>query len=214
MLCRVGVPHRSTVDLDALTRNLDAFDPLLQRLALSSAGGGQYLMPGHLDLDVIDVAPQSATELTETLEEQGRLSELELNIVGHTWAHDTATAMSISVLDEQGAPLLADVERLVASAPGLVVMKATTVPLRASSKPEKRASDLYDLARLLTRAPGADDLAGAPEPLVRFVSESLRAWFVDGRGRDRTFRDLRRFDEASVDLDEVADAVERLNERL
>jgi hypothetical protein len=215
VLCRVGAPHRATVDLDALTRNLDAFDPALQRLALSHSGGGQYVMPGDLDLDVIDVAPDSTEELLDALlgEEaagDGELSDLELNLVGHTWAHDTATSMAISVLDDQGVPLVLDVERLVAGTAGLVVMKATTVPLRVSSRPEKRASDLYDLARLLTRAHGLSELQGAPGALRAPVVDSLSAWFVDPRGRDRTFRELRRFDEVRVALDEVADVVEEL----
>ena len=214
VLCRVGVPHRATVDLDALTRNLDAFDPALQHLALSSSGGGQYVMPGQLDLDVIDVAPQSAQELIETMAADGVLSDLELNLVAHTWAHDTATTVSISVLDEDGVPLVLGVERLVASTAGLIVMKATTVPLRASSKPEKRASDLYDLARLLSRAEGVGELAGAPDGLRTSVIGSLGGWFTDPRGRDRTFRDLRRFDQVRVDLDETAEVVEELREAL
>ncbi len=213
VLCRVGAPHRATVDLDALTRNLDAFDPALQRLALSASGGGQYVMPGELDLDVIDVAPQSAEELVAALVEGSgavELSDLELNVVGHTWAHDSATPMAISVLDEDGVPLVLDVARLVASTAGLVVMKATTVPLRVSSRPEKRASDLYDLARLLTRAEGAAELHRAPSELTEPVLASLGAWFLDPRGRDRTFRELRRFDEVRVDLDETAEVVEEL----
>jgi hypothetical protein len=133
VLCRVGVPHRATVDLDALTRDLDGFDPALQRLALSTTGGGQYVMPGQLDLDVIDVSPDSAEQLVAVLAAEGPLSPLELAVVGHTWAHDTATPVTITVVDESGAPLISGVERLVASTAGLVAMKATTVPLRASS---------------------------------------------------------------------------------
>jgi hypothetical protein len=212
VLCRVGVPHRATVDLDALTRHLDRFDPALQRLALSSSGGGQYVMPGRLDLDVIDVAPDSAEELVAALAGPGdpegaALTDLERNAVGHTWAHDTAGPVVISVCDEEGAPLVTGVERLVASTAGLVVMKATTVPLRASSKPEKRASDLYDVARLLSTATGAEELLGAPAALRVPVLAALEAWLVDPRGRDRTFREIRRFGDARVDLDEASEVV-------
>lgn len=207
VVCRVGVPHRATVDLDALTRDLELFDATLQRLALSSSGGGQYVMPGRLDLDVIDVAPGSAEQVLAELLAQGPLSDLEANVVAHTWAHDNATMVEITVVDEGGIPLMARVERLVASTEGLIAMKATTAPLRASAKPEKRASDLYDLARLLVGAPGAHRLVEAPEELRDAVLANLRSWFVDPRGRDRTFRDIRRFDDVSVDLDEVAGAV-------
>lgn len=207
VVCRVGVPHRATVDLDALTRDLELFDATLQRLALSSSGGGQYVMPGRLDLDVIDVAPGSAEQVLAELLAQGPLSDLERNVVAHTWAHDNATLVEITVVDEGGIPLMERVERLVASTAGLVAMKATTVPLRASAKPEKRASDLYDLARLLVGTQGADRLIEAPTELRAAVLANLRKWFVDPRGRDRTFRDIRRFDDVSVDLDEVAGAV-------
>ncbi|MEZ5321017.1 MAG: hypothetical protein R2698_02850 [Microthrixaceae bacterium] len=90
-------------------------------------------------------------------------------------------------------------------------MKATTVPLRASHRPEKRASDLYDLGRILSVAP---DLSGAldhmPVLLAATLRERLRGWFVDAAGRDRTYRELRRFDDPPIDFDDVSDAVERL----
>jgi hypothetical protein len=210
VLCRVGVPHRATVDLDALTRDLEVFDVALQRLALSATGGGQYVMPGRLDLDVIDVAPGTAADVLAALDGQGPLSDLEFNVVAHTWAHDTAEPVVITVVDEDGVPLISGVERLVASAAGLVAMKATTVPLRASSKPEKRASDLYDLARLLVGARGSERILEAPDQLRDELVQALGRWFVDPRGRDRTFREIRRFDEVSIDMDEVAGAVEDL----
>ena len=87
-------------------------------------------------------------------------------------------------------------------------MKVTAIPLRASTRPEKRASDLYDLSRLLL-APGPDaaTLEQMPDVLARVVRTRLRSWFIDDAGRDRTFREVRRFDEPLVDLDDVADAV-------
>ena len=50
-------------------------------------------------------------------------------------------------------------------------------------------------------------MAGLPSPLDAEVGDRLTGWFVDERGRDRTYRDVRRFDEPRLDLDEVADAV-------
>ena len=210
VLCRVGVPHRATVDLDALARGLDRYDDAVRSVAVSSTGGGQYVMAGRMELDVIDVSPESAAALVDQLVAHGdpTLTDLELNAVAHTWAHDTATAMDVSVVsDETHEPLARARRRLVASPAGLGAMKATTVPLRASSRPEKRASDLYDLGRLLATAAGIDGLAAAPDVLRRAVGERLVDWFVSPRGRDRTFRDVRRFDEAALDLDEVADIV-------
>ncbi|MGN6693154.1 MAG: nucleotidyl transferase AbiEii/AbiGii toxin family protein [Aquihabitans sp.] len=213
VMCRVGSPHRATVDLDAVARDLDRLHPDLARLALTAAGGGQYRFAGDLDLDVIDVAPQPTSELLAQLEAGAvELTDLELNVVAHTWAHDGAQPLDIVAVDERtGARLAAAPGRLVATAAGIVAMKATTVPLRASSKPEKRASDLYDLGRLLVAGRlTAADLRALPEPLHRVVAARLRQWFVDGAGRDRTYRDVRRFDEPLLDLDDAADAVEDL----
>lgn len=213
VMCRVGMPHRATVDLDAITRGLEIQAPLIARLAVTASDGGQYTFEDDLELDVIDVAPLAAGELAAEWLEAGPLTDLELNAVGHTWAHDTATAVNLVVISDEDSTLLASApRRLVASPGGLVAMKATTVPLRASARPEKRASDLYDLARLLVRTDGVgSELAAAPEPLRAAVVERLHGWFVDPTGRDRTYRDVRRFDDPPADLDDVADAVEELN---
>jgi hypothetical protein len=213
VMCRVGVPHRATVDLDTVTRDLTSLHLDLAGLALTAAGGGQYRFAGDLDLDVIDVAPVSADQLLADLTDgDAPLSDLELNVVAHTWAHDTAEALDIVAVDDETGARLAEAHgRLVATAAGIVAMKATTVALRASSKPEKRASDLYDLGRLLVAGHLVPaDLAAMPEPLRAAVFERLLGWFLDDAGRDRTYRDVRRFDEPRLDLDAAADAVEDL----
>jgi hypothetical protein len=215
VMCRVGTPHRATVDLDALARDLPRYHDALTRLALTAAGGGQYTFAGDLDLDVIDVAAVGADDLLAELEAgavAAPLSDLELNIVAHTWAHDSATELDIVAVDDSSGAVLARAEgRLVATTTGLVAMKATTVTLRASSKPDKRASDLYDLGRLLV-AGGLrrGDLDELPPTLLAAVRHRLEGWFVDDLGRDRTYRDVRRFDEPRLDLDTAADVVSDL----
>jgi hypothetical protein len=209
VMCRVGTPHRATVDLDAVARDLPSVHAAIARLALASAGGGQYRLEGELELDVIDVAPTTADELVAALTADGHaMTDLELNIVAHCWAHDAATVVDITAIDDETGTVLATAsERYVASAEGIVAMKATTIPLRASSRPEKKASDLYDLGRVLVAggmARGA--LASLPSPLRDAVTDRLVAWFVDAEGRDRTYRVVRRFDEPRLDLDDVADA--------
>jgi hypothetical protein len=213
VMCRVGTPHRATVDLDAVARDLTGVHPELVRLALTAGGGGQYTFAGDLDLDVIDVAPVATDVLLAELIGIGDpLTDLELNVVAHTWAHDTATALDIVAVDEITGERLAEAhDRMVASTAGIVAMKATTVPLRASSKPEKRASDLYDLGRLLVAGRlRTDQVEAMPAPLREPVVSRLEGWFVDESGRDRTYRDIRRFDEPALDLDDAADAVEDL----
>ena len=217
VMCRVGTPHRATADLDAVARDLTSLHPSLAGSALTSAAGGQYRFAGDMDLDVIDIAAVPAEELLEALLLPGdELSDLELNVVAHTWAHDGAAELDIVAVDhESGVPLAKAAGRMVATTVGIITMKATTVALRASSKPEKRASDLYDVGRLLVagRASPAE-VDAVPEPLRTAVADRLRHWFVDDAGRDRTYRDVRRFDEPRLDLDEVADAVDDLFQKL
>lgn len=213
VMCRVGTPHRATVDLDAITRDLDSRHEELAGLALTASGGGQYRFDGDVELDVIDVAPSDAQQLLELLSTDGEiLTDLEINAVGHAWAHDHATPLDVRVIDDEtGALLVAAQARPVATLGGLVAMKATTVPLRASSRPEKRASDLYDLGRLILFGPPLwDEVAAMPDGLREIVTARIASWFVDPKGRDRTFREVRRFDDPRLDLDDVADAAEEL----
>lgn len=213
VMCRVGMPHRATVDLDAMARGLPALHEELARLAVLAPGGGQYRFAGDLDLDVIDVAPSTPADLLEELGgPEAELTDLELNVVAHVWAHDGAQPLDIVAIDEDTGERLASSDgRLVATAAGIVAMKATTVALRSSSKPEKRASDLYDLGRLLV-AGGlvAADLVAMPAALRRVVGARVHGWFTDDAGRDRTYREVRRFDEPRLDLDAAADAADDL----
>ncbi len=215
VMCRVGTPHRATVDLDAVARDLPRYHDLIVGLAVSAAGGGQYRFAGDFDLDVIDVAPLAADALiAEVLTHPEPPTDLDLNMIAHTWAHDAATALDLVVVEDgTGAVLARARRRLVASSAGLVAMKVTTVPLRSSSKPEKRASDLYDLGRLLVSGGMAPaDLAAMPDVLRATVVERLDHWFVSDAGRDRTYRDVRRFDEPRLDLDDVVDHIVSLEE--
>ena len=215
VMCRVGSPHRATVDLDAVARVDPEVHADLTRLALIAPGGGQYRFEGQLELDVIDVAPGDASDvLSELGAPPAELTDLELNLVAHTWAHDTATALDLVAIDDVTGERLAEAPgRLVATAAGIAAMKATTVPLRASSKPEKRASDLYDLGRLIeTGSLTAEGLRSMPGPVREAVTERIRGWFVDDRGRDRTYRDVRRFDDPLLDLDHIAYLVDRIAE--
>ena len=108
VLCRVGVPHRATVDLDALTRDLEGSTPPCSAWRCRRPAAGSTCMPGRLDLDVIDVsAGQRVASWLEALAGQGPLSDLELNVVAHTWAHDTAEPVVASpCVDDDGVALI------------------------------------------------------------------------------------------------------------
>lgn len=210
VMCRVGAPHRATVDIDALVRSMPEMHTVLSRVAVTATDGGRYSFAGDMSLDVIEVSPDPAAELAAVLDDAGELTDLEVNAVAHVWAHDTATLLDIAAVDDvSGAPLAEAAGRLVATTAGLVAMKASTVGLRASSKPEKRASDLYDLGRLLVDGGlGPGDLDELPVAARTPLLARIRAHFVDPAGRDRTYREIRRFGEPRLDLDAAADAAE------
>ena len=213
VMVRVGTPHRTTVDLDAAARDLTRHHETLSRLAVTSGIAGRYTFAGEMDLDVIDVSPDSAMELAAQLADAAEpISDLELNALAHAWAHDTAGPLDIAAIDNESGDILATAaDRLVATTTGIIVMKASTVPLRASSRPEKRASDLYDLGRLLIAGEVVRDNLTALPPILRdLIVAGLTEWFIDDAGRDRTYRAVRRFDEPRLDLDAVADAVEQI----
>ena len=151
VMCRVGSPHRTTVSLDAVAHDLEGLHETIAKLAVTAPGGGQYTFADDFDLDVIDVAPDSSAVLIEQLTAQAEpLDDLELNVVAHTWAFETATALDLVVVEEQRNVELARADgRLVASSAGLVAMKASTIPLRSGSRPGKRALGLL--------RPGASD---------------------------------------------------------
>ena len=145
VMCRVGTPHRATVDLDAVARDLAGVHVDLAALAVSATSGGQYTFAGDLELDVIDVSSDPVEALVAELGwPDVELSDLELNVVAHTWAHDTAAELDLVAVDESsGARLATAPGRLVASALGLVATTSgqlllfsllavvTTVGLRA-----------------------------------------------------------------------------------
>jgi hypothetical protein len=215
VLCRVGVPHRTTVDLDVVTRSLAEQDVDLRRLATTVTDPSRYSFADGVDLDVIEVAPLDAAQVEAGFVDSGGPTDLELSVVAHTWAHDHATPLDVVAVDDRtGEPLAAARGRRVATTVGLVAMKIVVVPLRAGLRSEKRASDLYDLGRLISVGRLLpSDLDALPARLRAATEERLHEWFVDPSGRDRTYRSVRRFDEPQLDLDDVADAVEDLLRR-
>jgi hypothetical protein len=214
VLCRVGVPHRTTVDLDVVTRGLATQDLALRRLATTVTDPSRYSFDDGVDLDVIEVAPQSAEDVEAAFVAAGGPTDLEFSVVAHTWAHDHASVMDVVAVDETSAEPLAEARgRRIATTLGLVAMKVVVVPLRAGLRSEKRVSDLYDLGRLVaTGRLTAADLDALPTRLRGVTIERLVDWFVEPAGRDRTYRSVRLFDDPVLDLDDVADAVEDLTE--
>ena len=88
----------------------------------------------------------------------------------------------------------------VATVAALVALKSVSMPRRsASNHPEKVASDVHDLVRLV-EAQGIDDLArvltGADAELARWIGETLVRWFSADADQRYTIARLRRLSNA------------------
>ena len=80
VMCRVGSPHRATIDLDAVTRDLTTVHSRLAHLALTASGGGQYRFAGDLDLDVIDVAPVAEGRYAHFVDRAYRMNDQDWGV--------------------------------------------------------------------------------------------------------------------------------------
>lgn len=136
---------------------------------LDPSNPNRVLIDG-VKVDVIDTAPFHYGDL-DGVDLGGRLFA-----VSHRWALDNATETEI-VAGEETASIR------VATPPALVAMKSGAVLGGRSRDPRKRASDLYDLYRLVLeydRAGGiADAIASAAFGLGRLVADALRERVVE-----------------------------------
>lgn len=167
VMCRLAAVHRVTRDVDTVT---ETTVPTAIEMIVSSIGELDPLNPNRVliegvKLDVIDTESFSYEDLGD-VDQQGQLF-----VVGHRWALDTATDTEVTVG-------MTAVSIRVATAAALVAMKTCAVRGRRTREPHKRASDLYDLYRLILEHDRAgrigDSLADAPFGLGKLVADSLR----------------------------------------
>ena len=184
VMCRLAAVHRATQDIDTVT---EITSPTAVEVITSSIGAPDPSNPNRVivsgvNVDVIDTGSFRYEDL-DGIDRRDRLF-----VVSHRWALDTATETEIVAGDET-APIR------VATPAALVAMKSGAVLGGRPREPRKRASDLYDLYRLVLaydRTGGiGDELAAAPFGLGRLVADALRdrvveqperavRWLLDG----------------------------------
>lgn len=172
--------HRPTADLDTVSIDGDgALELLIERGARRSTSGVTIESGSTVvDVDIIDVSdgdPESGAFLA------------------HRFALDTAIKRLLRVMSLSGAQLLTEVTAPVATPAAIVAMKLHSVEGRRESRPEKRASDIYDVVRIVSAFGSvsiADELTrSAPTSLVASVVSRCNRYFVNDV--DRSFRWLR-----------------------
>jgi hypothetical protein len=172
VMCRLAAVHRVTQDVDTVT---ETTAPTAVEVITSSIGTPDPTNPGRVfvdgvTIDVIDTESFRYEDL-DGLDPGDRLF-----VVSHRWALDAATDTELVAGD-------ATASIRVATPPALVAMKSGALLGGRTREPRKRASDLYDLYRLVLeydRAGGiADALTAAPFGLGPLVGEALRSRVIE-----------------------------------
>jgi hypothetical protein len=173
--CRLATAHRPTRDVDLVAETSPDLVAEAGTVSANLISGGVAraapdtasvrLFVGDTKVEIIE------TERLDEIESAGIEPERSrLFVVGHRWALESATSVSISVTDTD-----VEVTVPVATASALVAMKLHSIQDRSEDR--KRASDAWDLFRLLdahnTNGGITRTIAGGPEGLASMVANAL-----------------------------------------
>jgi hypothetical protein len=183
--CRLGTAHRVTADVDVVVGDPTVVSAGSAAENLVAAGVGQRDRGASVVRVVVEGTKVEIIETTAVDPAVAAGIEPErarLFVLAHRWALESATPVRICVV---GAGVESDVR--VATAAALVAMKLHAFQDRSDDR--KRASDAWDLFRLIDRF-GADrqfalDLAGAPDDLPALMRDGIAHAFVDDVTRTR-----------------------------
>lgn len=138
VMCRLRVAHRATEDLDevAVSTTPSLIEVIVEQLGARRVPGGSTAWIDGIAIDVIDTDPIVEGDL-EGLE----LAE-QLFVAGHRWALQSATPVTLECAGSC-------VTTRVAQVPALVATKVSAILGARRRLPHKRASDVFDLYRLV-----------------------------------------------------------------
>ena len=168
VMCRVGGEHRPTLDIDSAFNNETDTPTTALLVADGIATAGDAIQRVRIDdalVDVIDTFPIVAHDLPDDPAQR-------LFVCAHRFAYETASPVTFVGTSNRATVRVASVEALVS-------MKAHALRFgRPQRRATKRASDLYDVIRLLTA--GADGLLiGAPWALRQQVRDAVAVDLAD-----------------------------------
>jgi hypothetical protein len=183
---RLGGAHRATTDIDAVVedspRGPSAVEALL---ALSDTApdpdARTRIMVGGTKVELLEVGDVGPREL------EGVPDNDALFVSSHAWGLETASRLTITAASDP----LGSVAPWVATAPALVAMKLHAIEDRRGDSVLKRASDAWDLYRLLVDLDRDGQirsvLATAPDPLPKLVRSAALRVLVSGATRTRSW---------------------------
>ena len=184
--CRLATAHRATGDVDivadepaVVTDTRSAADNLV---AAGVATREEGVSPDRVNVngttvEIIETVPVDAAEVAEVEPALARLF-----VLSHRWALESALMCTIGVVGSD-----VEIEVPVAVPAALVAMKSHAIQDRNDDR--KRASDAWDLFRLLSSHSGDDtfraSFAAAPGGLVTLVGQAVENVFHDNVTRTR-----------------------------
>jgi hypothetical protein len=175
--CRLAVAHRATGDVDFVADEPEVVTEHAAVSNLVAAGVGTRdagtevvrLDVGGTKVEIIETSALNAADVADVEPERARLF-----VLAHRWALESATSLRIGVV---GSEL--EVQVPVATASALVATKLHAIQDRNDDR--KKASDAWDLYRLIDLAAGsegfADEIAAAPEGLAAIMRASVERIF-------------------------------------
>jgi hypothetical protein len=174
---RLGGVHRSTADVDSVIAE-DAFDGVVEAILsdptaeLQDRSTSKLLVSGT----VLELLPVGRVTDTDTV---GMPDDDALFVLGHAWALQSATELTIVATDNPGAQATAR----VATPAALFAMKLHAIEDRSGLSQNKRGSDGWDLFRLMldldTNGALRRKLALASPRLQQLVHASGQRFLVD-----------------------------------
>lgn len=141
VIARLAQRHRATADIDEvyLGDDTDVIQLLVDQGADRQANG--VILASGEKVDLIAVGDYRADELPDDTGQRAF-------ILSHRWALDGATLLNLVVTDRSGG-VRAEATTPVASIEALVAMKLASASARREPALNKRASDIFDVYRLL-----------------------------------------------------------------
>lgn len=167
--CRLAVAHRATGDVDFVADEPEMVTEHAAASNLVDAGIGTRdsgtdvvrLDVGGTKVEIIETSALNAADVAQVEPERARLF-----VLAHRWALESATLLRIGVTGSD-----VEVEVPVATAAALVATKLHAIQDRNDDR--KKASDAWDLFRLIDLNSGsrdfAADIAKAPEGLAAIM---------------------------------------------
>ena len=207
VMCRLAAVHRATQDVYTVTETTapTAVEVIATSVGQHDPSNSNRAVIDGITIDVIDTESFRPEDLV------GIDSADRLFVVSHRWALDTATATELIAGGE-----VASIR--VATPSALVAMKSGALLGGRMREPRKRASDLYDLYRLVLehdRTGGiADALSAAPFDLGHLVADALEARIVEEPERAVRWLLDGGTEMSNVTPDDLRDVIRPLNNRL